>query len=39
MLALEFIGRRTLVEGSYGHMGLAKHLIVVDRIIDEKAVD
>jgi hypothetical protein len=33
LLALDFIGRRTAVEGSYGHMGLAKHLIVVDRVI------
>ena len=32
-LYLEFIGRRTAVEGSYGHMGLAKHIIVVDRVL------
>jgi hypothetical protein len=38
-LALDFIGRRSVVEGGYGHMGLAKHLIVVDQIIAAKVVD
>jgi hypothetical protein len=35
-LSLDFIGRRTAVEGSYGHMGSAKHLIVIDRLTDVK---
>lgn len=37
--ALDFIGRRTAVEGGYGHGGLGRHLIIVDRIFDAKVVD
>lgn len=39
VVALVFIGRRTAIEGSYGHMGLAKHLISVDQILDAKTLD
>ena len=35
---LDFIGRRTAVRGSYGHMGLANHLILVDRVFEAKVV-
>ncbi len=31
-LYLDFVGRRTAVQGSYGHMGLADHMVVVDRV-------
>ncbi len=30
---IDFIGRRTVVRGNYGHMGLARHAIVVDRLL------
>ena len=30
---IEFVGRRTLQQGSYGHMGMSEHEIIVDRII------
>lgn len=30
---IDFIGRRTVVPGSYGHLGLARHAIVVDRLL------
>ncbi|WP_162888129.1 hypothetical protein [Sphingomonas mesophila] len=30
---LEFIGRRTLVAGAYGHMGGSRHYVLVDRLI------
>ena len=39
VVALDFIGRRTTVEGGYGHAGLGRHLIVVDRILGAKALD
>lgn len=30
---LTFIGRRTLIPGAYGHMGMSKHYLLVDRVI------
>jgi hypothetical protein len=36
---LNFIGRRTVVQGNYGHMGLAKQLIVVDRVLEAEALE
>ena len=39
VVALDFIGRRPVVEGGYGHAGFGKHLIVVDRLVDVKALD
>jgi hypothetical protein len=30
---LDFIGRRTAVQGSYGHMGAAKNIVIVDRVL------
>lgn len=36
---LDFVGRQTTVDGSYGHMGLAKHLIVADKIIGAKVLE
>lgn len=30
---IDFIGRRTVVPGNYGHFGLARHGIVVDRLL------
>ncbi|MBM3928330.1 MAG: hypothetical protein FJ335_07720 [Sphingomonadales bacterium] len=31
-LAIEFVGRRATFPGSYGHMGMSRHLIVVDEL-------
>ena len=31
---LDFVGRRTAVEGGYGHMGLRSHMVVVDRVLE-----
>lgn len=36
---LDFIGRRTVARGSYGHMGLATHMVVVDRVFGAKVLD
>jgi hypothetical protein len=36
--AVEFIGRRTAVEGRYGHMGIFGHQIIVDRLLAERAI-
>jgi hypothetical protein len=33
-IRLDFIGRRTAVQGGYGHMSLASHMIIVDRVIE-----
>jgi hypothetical protein len=30
---IDFIGRRTVVPGNYGYLGLARHAIVVDRLL------
>jgi hypothetical protein len=34
--AIEFVGRRTLFPGAYGHMGIAEHEVLVDRVISIK---
>lgn len=36
---LDFIGRQTAVQGSYGHMGLGKNIVIVDRILAAKVLD
>ena len=38
-ILLDFVGRRTSVAGSYGHLGLAKHLIIVDRVVSAKKLN
>ena len=38
-ILLDFVGRRTSVAGHYGHLGLAKHLIIVDRVVSAKALN
>jgi hypothetical protein len=35
-LYLDFIGRETVVSGAYGHMGSAKNLIIIDRVLAAK---
>lgn len=35
---VEFIGRKTLYRGAYGHMGASDHEIVVDRFLSSRAV-
>ncbi|MFD1034446.1 hypothetical protein ACFQ15_07270 [Sphingomonas hankookensis] len=30
---IDFIGRKTVIPGNYGHLGLARHAIVVDRLL------
>lgn len=30
---IEFVGRKTMYPGHYGHMGMSGHLIIVDRVI------
>jgi hypothetical protein len=32
-VAIDFVGRRARIAGSYGHMGSARGLVIVDRII------
>jgi hypothetical protein len=39
ILRLDFIGRQTLVEGGYGHMGAAKHMIIVDRVREARVLE
>ena len=36
---LDLIGRRTAVAGGYGHMGLAKHMIIVDRVLEANVLE
>ena len=38
LYAVDFIGRRTLKRGGYGHFGVFDHEIVVDRIISIEPV-
>ncbi len=33
---VEFIGRKTLYKGAYGHMGASDHEIVMDRMISQR---
>lgn len=33
-LRLDFIGRRTAVQGAYGHMGMAGHIVLVDHVLE-----
>jgi hypothetical protein len=36
---VEFIGRRTAVQGTYGHMGIFGHKIIVDRLQAERPIN
>lgn len=36
--AIEFIGRRATYPGSYGHMGMSRHLIIVDEVLSSNPV-
>lgn len=38
MVAIDFIGRRTAYPGRYGHMGVSRSEIVVDRIIAARLI-
>lgn len=38
LYAVEFIGRRTKYAGSYGHMGVFDHDMIVDRMISMKTI-
>jgi len=38
-LYLDFVGRRTAVAGHYGHLGMSKHQIVVDRVLSATRLD
>lgn len=35
-VAIEFVGRRSRDEGQYGHLGGARHVVIVDRIISAR---
>ena len=39
LYAIEFVGRRTLRRGSYGHMGVFQHEVLVDRLISMKLAE
>jgi hypothetical protein len=36
---VEFIGRQTLYRGSYGHMGMSEHEVIMDELIWARPVD
>lgn len=36
---IEGVGRRTAVEGSYGHMGLFRHIVIFDSISNVRFLD
>lgn len=38
MVALDFIGRRTAYTGHYGHMGMSKSEIIVDRVFSARVI-
>jgi hypothetical protein len=35
---IEFVGRRATYPGHYGHMGMSRHLIIVDEVLSAKPV-
>jgi hypothetical protein len=39
VFAIEFIGRRNLLPGTFGHFGMAKSELIVDRLISIKPVE
>jgi hypothetical protein len=39
LYAVDFIGRRTSYEGSYGHLGMSDHEVLVDRMISIKVIE
>lgn len=36
--AIEFVGRKTLYKGPYGHLGMSDHAIIIDHVISTKMV-
>lgn len=38
LYSIEFRGRRTKVPGSYGHLGMSRHEVLVDKIVSIAAV-
>lgn len=38
MMVLDFVGRRTAYPGSYGHFGMSKSYIVVDRLLTARQI-
>ena len=38
LYAVDFVGRKTMFKGSYGHLGMSDHEIIVDRVISAKMV-
>jgi hypothetical protein len=38
LFLLDFVGRRTLYSGDYGHMGMSRDYVVVDRLVSAKAL-
>ena len=38
LVRIAFIGRRTSVAGHHGHLGMSKHLIIVDQVIGAQLV-
>ncbi len=39
LYAIAFVGRRTLYPGFYGHMGMSRHEIIVDRLISIRLIE
>ncbi len=39
LYAVEFLGRRTKYPGSYGHLGVSQHEIIVDRMLSIRKLD
>jgi hypothetical protein len=37
-LYLDFVGRQTLVPGRYGHVGMSRHIVVIDKVLLAKPV-
>ena len=38
-MLIDFVGRKTMFPGSYGHMGMSGSEIIVDRVISIKKID
>ncbi|HEY0115711.1 MAG TPA: hypothetical protein VGB54_08320 [Allosphingosinicella sp.] len=39
VLEVDFVGRKTLFPGQYGHMGVSQHEVIVDRLISARELD
>lgn len=37
-LYVDFIGRKSLVSGRFGHMGMSNHIVVIDRVLATRIV-